>query len=118
MGKKSALDQLKYEVSQELGYIKTDPANFNYEISDELGVPSGAGYNRTVSDEYSKFLNNAKFEVANELGIQLNKGYNGDITSRDAGRIGGRIGGKIGGNMVRKMVEYAENQLKNSNGQL
>jgi hypothetical protein len=63
-------------------------------------------------------LNNAKYEVANELGIPLKHGYNGDLTSREAGRIGGRIGGKIGGNMVRKMVEYAETQMKNSGGQL
>lgn len=98
MGKRnnsdSELDQLKYEVSKELGYIHSGPK------------------------EYEQFLDNTKFEVANELGIQLNKGYNGDITSRDAGRIGGHIGGKIGGNMVRKMIEYAENSLANNGGKL
>lgn len=90
MAKNSVLDELKYEVSKELGYINSGP------------------------QEYENFLNNAKFEVANELGIPLKQGYNGDLTSREAGRIGGRIGGKIGGNMVRKMVEYAENQMRNS----
>jgi len=94
MGKNSSLDQLKYEVSKELGYINSGPK------------------------EYNQFLNNTKFEVANELGIQLNHGYNGDLTSRDAGRIGGNIGGKIGGNMVRKMIEFAENQMVNSGGKL
>jgi len=92
MSKNSVLDQLKYEVSKELGYINSGPK------------------------EYEKFLNNAKFEVADELGIQLNYGYNGDITSRDAGRIGGHIGGKIGGNMVKKMIAYAEDHIKNSGG--
>ncbi|NLI91432.1 MAG: alpha/beta-type small acid-soluble spore protein [Peptococcaceae bacterium] len=118
MGKNSALDRLKYEVSNELGYINVNPSDTKYEVSEELGIPSGSSYNRSVKDQYSQFLNTAKFEVANELGIQLNKGYNGDITSRDAGRIGGHIGGKIGGNMVRKMIEYAENHMKNSGGQL
>lgn len=114
MGKNSVLDQLKFEVSKELGYINTDPANLKFEISNELGIQGNNGYPKSINDEYSQFLNNTKFEVANELGIPLNDGYNGDITSRDAGRIGGRIGGKIGGNMVKKMVEYAENHLKDS----
>ncbi|RJE49335.1 spore protein [Dehalobacter sp. MCB1] len=68
--------------------------------------------------EYAQYLDNAKYEVANELGIQLNKGYNGDITSRDAGRIGGQIGGKIGGNMVKKMIEFAESNMANNSGKL
>jgi small acid-soluble spore protein D (minor alpha/beta-type SASP) len=115
MGKKSSvLDQLKYEISNELGYINVNPSDANYEISEELGFPSAGGFNRSVQDQYSQFLNNAKYEVANELGITLNKGYNGDITSRDAGRIGGRIGGKIGGNMVKRMIEFAEKNMPNS----
>ena len=85
----SGLEQLKYEVSKELGYINSGP------------------------QEYQQFLNKTKFEVANELGIPLNQGYNGEIKSRDAGKIGGSIGGKIGGNMVRKMIEFSENHLKN-----
>lgn len=40
-------------------------------------------------------FNNMKYEVANELGVNLNEGYNGDITSRDAGRIGGTIVKKV-----------------------
>lgn len=118
MGKNAFLDQLKYEVSNELGYINTTMNDANFEVSEELGIPSGSSYSNTPKDQYSQFLNNTKFEVANELGIPLNHGYNGDITSRDAGRIGGRIGGKIGGNMVRKMIEYAENHMQNTGGQL
>ena len=38
---------------------------------------------------------NMKFEVANELGVTLNQDYNGDLSSRDAGRIGGTIVKKV-----------------------
>ena len=40
-------------------------------------------------------FDNMKFEVANELGVSLNSDYNGDLTSRDAGRIGGTIVKKV-----------------------
>ena len=42
-------------------------------------------------------LNKFKYEVANEIGVSLKDGYNGDISSRDAGRVGG--------NMVKKMIK-------------
>ena len=50
-----------------------------------------------------QMLNNMKYEVAGEVGVTLKDGYNGDITSRDAGRIGG--------NMVKKMIQYAESNF-------
>ena len=40
---------------------------------------------------------NMKYEIANQVGVNLKQGYNGDITSRDAG--------KIGGNIVKKVFE-------------
>lgn len=43
------------------------------------------------------------FLTAIEVGVNLKDGYNGDISSRDAGRIGG--------NMVRKMIQKAESQM-------
>lgn len=49
-------------------------------------------------------LDKLKYEVAEEQGIGLKNGYNGDIKARDAG--------KIGGNMVKRMIEYAEQQMK------
>lgn len=52
-------------------------------------------------------LDRFKFEVADELGIRLQKGYNGDMTAREAGRIGGRIGG----NMVKVMIRRAEEAM-------
>jgi len=48
-------------------------------------------------------LNNFKMETASELGVSLKQGYNGDITAREAGRIGGE--------MVRRMIEQAEKNL-------
>ena len=45
------------------------------------------------------------FFTASEVGVNLKNGYNGNISARDAG--------KIGGNMVRKMIEQAENQMLN-----
>lgn len=36
-----------------------------------------------------------KYEVAKEVGVPLKEGYNGDITSREAGRIGGTIVQKV-----------------------
>ena len=48
-------------------------------------------------------LNKFKYEVASEVGVNLKDGYNGDISARDAG--------KIGGQMVRKLIEQAENNM-------
>ncbi len=55
--------------------------------------------NNAVVPEARDGLNKFKTEVANDLGIQL-KDYNGDLTARDAGRIGGT--------MVKKMIETYE----------
>ena len=49
-------------------------------------------------------LNKFKYEVANEIGVNLKQGYNGDLSSREAGRVGG--------NMVKKLIQQAENQMK------
>ena len=45
-----------------------------------------------------------KQEIANSMNIDLKEGYNGDISARDAGRIGGQ--------MVKRMISYAEQNLK------
>ena len=50
-------------------------------------------------------LNKFKYEVAQEVGVTLKDGYNGNLSSRDAGRIGG--------NMVKKMVQKYENEMLN-----
>ena len=42
-------------------------------------------------------LNKFKYEVASEVGVNLKNGYNGDLSAREAG--------KIGGNMVKKLIK-------------
>lgn len=58
---------------------------------------------KTLVPEARGALDNLKYETAGELGVELKEGYNGDITSRDAGRVGG--------NMVRKMIRLAEHDM-------
>ncbi len=60
--------------------------------------------NRTLVPEAKDSLNKFKYEVANEVGVNLKQGYNGDISAKDAG--------KIGGQMVKKMIEQAEHNMK------
>ena len=60
--------------------------------------------NRKVVPEAREALNKFKYEVANEIGVNLKQGYNGDLSSREAGRVGG--------NMVKKLIQQAENNMK------
>ena len=57
-----------------------------------------------VVPEAKEALNKFKYEVASEVGVNLKQGYNGDLSSRDAGRIGGQ--------MVKKLIQQAESQLR------
>lgn len=61
--------------------------------------------NRKLVPEAMDSLEKFKYEVANEVGVNLKNGYNGNISARDAGRIGG--------NMVKKMIQQAENSMIN-----
>ena len=61
--------------------------------------------NKKLVPEAMSALDKFKYEVASEVGVNLKEGYNGDISSRDAGRIGG--------NMVKKMIQKAESQMLN-----
>ena len=60
--------------------------------------------NRSAVPEAREALNKFKYEVASEVGVNLKQGYNGDISAKDAGRIGGQ--------MVKKMIQQAENNMK------
>ncbi len=60
--------------------------------------------NTKVVPEAREALDKFKYEVASEVGVNLKQGYNGDLSSKDAGRIGGQ--------MVRKMIQQAENNMK------
>ncbi len=59
--------------------------------------------NRRLVPEAMDSLEKFKYEVASEVGVNLKNGYNGNISAKDAG--------KIGGNMVKKMIQQAENQM-------
>ena len=61
--------------------------------------------NKKLVPEAMSALDNFKYEVASEVGVTLKDGYNGDISAKDAG--------KIGGNMVRKMIQQVENNMAN-----
>ena len=61
--------------------------------------------NKKLVPEAMDSLEKFKYEVANEVGVNLKNGYNGNISARDAG--------KIGGNMVKKMIQQAENSMIN-----
>ena len=61
--------------------------------------------NRKLVPDAMDSLEKFKYEVANEVGVNLKNGYNGNISARDAG--------KIGGNMVKKMIQQAENSMIN-----
>ena len=60
--------------------------------------------NKKLVPEAMGALEKFKYEVASEVGVNLKDGYNGDLSSRDAGRIGG--------NMVKKLIQQAESQMK------
>mgnify|MGYP000657231385 CR=1 FL=1 len=59
--------------------------------------------NRVIVENKQDAIDRMKFEIARELGVDLKPGYNGDITARDAGRVGGE--------MVRRLIAIAEKQL-------
>ena len=65
---------------------------------------SSSNSNYKAVPEATDALNKFKYEVANEVGVSLKDGYNGNISARDAG--------KIGGNMVKKLIQQAESQLR------
>lgn len=60
--------------------------------------------NKKLVPEAMTALDKFKYEVASEVDVNLKDGYNGDISARDAGRIGG--------NMVKKMIQQVENNMK------
>lgn len=59
--------------------------------------------NQKVVPQATAALDRMKYEIASEVGVNLKEGYNGDITAREAG--------KVGGNMVRRMIEQAERSM-------
>ena len=63
--------------------------------------------NKSNSNSTTSF-NDMKYEIAKEIGVDLKPGYNGNLTSKEAG--------KIGGNIVKKVFEsYTNNSYPSSN---
>lgn len=60
--------------------------------------------NKKLVPEAMNALDKFKYEVASEVGVNLKDGYNGDISAKDAG--------KVGGQMVKKMIQEAEKNMK------
>ena len=67
----------------------------------------------STNNKSTTSFENMKYEVAKELGVNLKPGYNGDLTSREAG--------KIGGNIVKKVFQsytgnsYPSNDMNSNN---
>ncbi|MFD1735584.1 small, acid-soluble spore protein, alpha/beta type [Bacillus salitolerans] len=75
---RDGLNQLKYQVMENEGYH--------------------------IHPQNNKQLN---LEIAKEQGIQMNRSYNGEMTAKEAGKIGGPIGGKL----VAELIRMGKNQL-------
>lgn len=72
-----------------------------------------------TSESKKKLLQQLKMEAAAEIGHldfvrENNDHYKGDVTARQNGLEGGPIGGQ----MVKKMIAYAEQQMKQNGGTL
>jgi len=59
--------------------------------------------NSKVVPQAAAALDRMKYEIASEVGVNLKEGYNGDISAREAG--------KIGGTMVKRLIEQAERSM-------
>jgi len=59
--------------------------------------------NQKVVPQATAALDRMKYKVASEVGVNLKEGYNGDISARDAGRVGGT--------MVKRLIEQAERSM-------
>ena len=66
-------------------------------------VKNMSGTNKTLVPGAKDYLSKMKYETAGEVGVTLKQGYNGDISAKDAGRVGG--------NMVKKMIKSVENNF-------
>ena len=60
--------------------------------------------NKPAANNAYEFLNNFKYEVANELGMN-------NYQNIDKGQLSSRENGYVGGYMVKKMVQYAEQNM-------
>ncbi len=81
--------------------------NSNSNSNSGSGSSNSGSSNQPVVPEKKDYLNSLKSEVASSLNVNLKQGYNGDLSTREAGSIGGE--------MVKRMINYAENNMSNTN---
>ena len=70
---------------------------------------SSGSNNEPAVPNASNFLNNFKYEVANELGMN-------NYQNVDKGQLTSRENGYVGGYMVRKMIQFAEQNMPTNGG--
>lgn len=75
-----------------------------YSSSSSGSSSSGSSGSGSSSGQSKAKLASFKSEVASSLNVNLKQGYNGDLTSREAGSIGGE--------MVKRMIQYAVNNMQ------
>ncbi|MBR4943953.1 MAG: alpha/beta-type small acid-soluble spore protein [Peptococcaceae bacterium] len=63
--------------------------------------------NEPAAPNATNFLNNFKYEVASELGMN-------NYQTVDKGQLSSRENGYVGGYMVKKMIQYAEQNMPTS----
>lgn len=61
--------------------------------------------NKTAVPGAKSALNNMKYEMAGELGLS-------NYAQADKGNLSSRQNGYVGGYMVRKMIQFAEENMK------
>lgn len=73
-------------------------------------MAQGQRRNQVVVPQARQALDQLKYEVAAEIGLPNYQGYLGDIPSR--------LNGAVGGNMVRRMIQFAEQNMASGTGTL
>ena len=104
MADKIYIEPLTVETVKKIINIEKHQNKFFYYLNFLGGEIIMARSNQKVVPEAKAALDKFKYEVASEVGVNLKQGYNGDLSSKDAGRVGG--------NMVRKLIQQAENNMK------
>ena len=66
-------------------------------------MAQGQSRQQHLVPQAARALDQLKYEAAREIGLPNYQGYLGDVPSR--------LNGAVGGNMVRKMIQFAEQQL-------
>lgn len=74
------------------------------------GTPANSNYQNTTGAAGSSAIGTPQTgvqSVANQLGIPYQQQNNGELTTRQAGKIGGAIGGS----MIQRLISIAEQEL-------